>query len=454
LGWGEQLELRTVKYPIPRCGQDPVLFPWQGVANTSARSRRISGWLFPPDPYREWRDRWERNREFLARPEDLDYLATAVDAPWAGLTRPTADCGGGVRTYGHDGPEPHAWSRSVGCHKIDCRCKVCVNHHSRKRAHRVEDRFEQVAEAITAWVREKHGKVSRNDPCPCGSGRKFKKCCGASALTLLAEVATVPDTCYDSLADKRLLTQVRHGVRHVLERFLGEMNGLPLTRGGRFKDGWRLLALDLVHPDDRNHLSGEEAPPPPDKFQPHVPVLLLPYAWRRVDDKNEFRRLRTWYEPDELRLLREYHGRYVLYDILGWTPPDGDFSKCSFNHTYRPNARAVAHRIAYECRHWPDWQGDFREIRWWGGLSERNIALILGHEYEERQEDAEELPDAYDECPECGRKATWSAQTHRNPRHRCTHARLEAAGAPDWMHEARWVHGRGPPEHAKWSRDN
>ncbi len=23
------------------------------------------------------------------------------------------------------------------------------------------------------------GKVGRNDPCPCGSGRKYKKCCGA-----------------------------------------------------------------------------------------------------------------------------------------------------------------------------------------------------------------------------------------------------------------------------------
>ncbi|MGB0715243.1 MAG: SEC-C metal-binding domain-containing protein [Phycisphaerae bacterium] len=22
------------------------------------------------------------------------------------------------------------------------------------------------------------GKVERNDPCPCGSGKKFKKCCG------------------------------------------------------------------------------------------------------------------------------------------------------------------------------------------------------------------------------------------------------------------------------------
>ncbi|HET6545324.1 MAG TPA: SEC-C metal-binding domain-containing protein [Rhodanobacteraceae bacterium] len=25
-------------------------------------------------------------------------------------------------------------------------------------------------------------KVGRNDPCPCGSGQKFKKCCGAGPL--------------------------------------------------------------------------------------------------------------------------------------------------------------------------------------------------------------------------------------------------------------------------------
>ena len=24
-------------------------------------------------------------------------------------------------------------------------------------------------------------KVGRNDPCPCGSGKKYKKCCGANA---------------------------------------------------------------------------------------------------------------------------------------------------------------------------------------------------------------------------------------------------------------------------------
>ncbi|MCK4774434.1 MAG: SEC-C domain-containing protein, partial [Candidatus Krumholzibacteria bacterium] len=24
-------------------------------------------------------------------------------------------------------------------------------------------------------------KVGRNDPCPCGSGKKYKKCCGATS---------------------------------------------------------------------------------------------------------------------------------------------------------------------------------------------------------------------------------------------------------------------------------
>jgi preprotein translocase subunit SecA len=27
-------------------------------------------------------------------------------------------------------------------------------------------------------VRRGEGKVGRNDPCPCGSGKKHKKCCG------------------------------------------------------------------------------------------------------------------------------------------------------------------------------------------------------------------------------------------------------------------------------------
>ncbi len=30
-------------------------------------------------------------------------------------------------------------------------------------------------------VRREGPKIGRNDPCPCGSGKKYKKCCGANA---------------------------------------------------------------------------------------------------------------------------------------------------------------------------------------------------------------------------------------------------------------------------------
>ena len=26
-------------------------------------------------------------------------------------------------------------------------------------------------------AKEAHGKIGRNEPCPCGSGKKYKKCC-------------------------------------------------------------------------------------------------------------------------------------------------------------------------------------------------------------------------------------------------------------------------------------
>ena len=30
-------------------------------------------------------------------------------------------------------------------------------------------------------VQRKNEKVGRNDPCPCGSGKKYKNCCGRNA---------------------------------------------------------------------------------------------------------------------------------------------------------------------------------------------------------------------------------------------------------------------------------
>jgi len=37
----------------------------------------------------------------------------------------------------------------------------------------------KVSQQPMASVPRTEEKVGRNDPCPCGSGKKYKKCCGA-----------------------------------------------------------------------------------------------------------------------------------------------------------------------------------------------------------------------------------------------------------------------------------
>ena len=36
--------------------------------------------------------------------------------------------------------------------------------------------------SVAKTIQRTHPKIGRNDPCPCGSGKKFKKCCGMAAL--------------------------------------------------------------------------------------------------------------------------------------------------------------------------------------------------------------------------------------------------------------------------------
>lgn len=45
-------------------------------------------------------------------------------------------------------------------------------------AHWLSQRSAQPAVASRSPLRREAPKVGRNDPCPCGSGQKFKKCCG------------------------------------------------------------------------------------------------------------------------------------------------------------------------------------------------------------------------------------------------------------------------------------
>ncbi len=74
---------------------------------------------------------------------------------------------------------------------------------------------------------------SRNDPCPCGSGRKFKSCCGAAARTgsrqasPLLPLATLPDRDLGS-GGLGPLTEVSRE-RQAAERYLRSQAALPIV---------------------------------------------------------------------------------------------------------------------------------------------------------------------------------------------------------------------------------
>ena len=49
--------------------------------------------------------------------------------------------------------------------------------------HALTPEFQQLCDGKTPTLKRVAAKIGRNDPCPCGSGRKYKKCC----LNLLDE---------------------------------------------------------------------------------------------------------------------------------------------------------------------------------------------------------------------------------------------------------------------------
>jgi tetratricopeptide (TPR) repeat protein len=60
------------------------------------------------------------------------------------------------------------------------------------------------------------GKVGRNDPCPCGSGKKYKKCCGAGEVISLTQVL---ETEIDELEKQLLHFGLRNFGNQIAENF-------------------------------------------------------------------------------------------------------------------------------------------------------------------------------------------------------------------------------------------
>ena len=71
-------------------------------------------------------------------------------------------------------------------------------------------------------------KIGRNDPCPCGSGKKHKKCCSASGASPVAGVEVVPsssalhhhacDACGVGVGDE--IDEINDRADHILDEIL------------------------------------------------------------------------------------------------------------------------------------------------------------------------------------------------------------------------------------------
>ncbi len=91
---------------------------------------------------------------------------------------------------------------------------------------------------------EERAKIGRNDPCPCGSGKKFKKCCmsGQATKTLLPGAQEVAEEIRKEFADRPAgsLAEAQAVANRVMERRnrtpLVEFSGLSPEQMHRFLD--------------------------------------------------------------------------------------------------------------------------------------------------------------------------------------------------------------------------
>lgn len=101
--------------------------------------------------------------------DDEADVARTSDMKWTGLE---------IRGFGEGGQDDETGTvEFVAKYKIGDKAGI---HHERSNFRREGGRWFCLGGEINPKAPQRRvDKVGRNDPCPCGSGRKFKKCCGA-----------------------------------------------------------------------------------------------------------------------------------------------------------------------------------------------------------------------------------------------------------------------------------
>jgi preprotein translocase subunit SecA len=142
-----------------------------------------------------------RGREKEFGPELMSYLMKvimlqAIDTHWKEhlLSMDHLREGIGLRGYGQKDPVREyqregyeMFMEMIGRVKMDTLEKLCLVRIQREeeveeiRQKQKQDYILSRGEDTPAHqtVKRESEKIGRNDPCPCGSGKKYKKCCGA-----------------------------------------------------------------------------------------------------------------------------------------------------------------------------------------------------------------------------------------------------------------------------------
>lgn len=100
---------------------------------------------------------------------ESEAVAWAQQAEWRGLEIVATEAGG---------PDD-----SQGMVEFTARYRIKgkdVSHHERSLFRREDGRWYYVDGETPKPETRRVEKVGRNDPCPCGSGKKYKKCCAAA----------------------------------------------------------------------------------------------------------------------------------------------------------------------------------------------------------------------------------------------------------------------------------
>ena len=136
---------------------------------------------------------------------ERDTLLRIIDSKWIDHLH-NIDIlreGIGLRAYGQKDPlieykreafdlfndMMHEIQRETVAHLFRTKFEVQVVHMQEEPSDVIETPLSRAAENfVPAFLTENlitsGEKVGRNDPCPCGSGQKFKKCCGANSNVL------------------------------------------------------------------------------------------------------------------------------------------------------------------------------------------------------------------------------------------------------------------------------